>query len=75
MTSAEASLWTFDAAFDVCQARGNTRLAIDQGQIAIQVPGRAQQLAKAGEQYRIDRHGAQPWPIPRPRARPGPVAC
>ncbi|ATB65323.1 FecR domain-containing protein [Pseudomonas mosselii] len=65
VTSAEASLWTFDAAFDVCQARGNTRLAIDQGQVAIQVPGRAQQLAKAGEQYRIDHHGAQPLANPQ----------
>ncbi|MDH0302521.1 MULTISPECIES: FecR domain-containing protein [unclassified Pseudomonas] len=65
VTSAETSLLAMDAAFDVCQAHGSTRLSVDRGQVVIQQAGRKQQLANAGEQYRIDRAGAPPLANPQ----------
>ncbi|MFK0035815.1 FecR domain-containing protein [Pseudomonas monteilii] len=43
--------------FDLCQEQGRTRLTVDQGAVAIHVPGQPPISAQAGEQYLVDATG------------------
>lgn len=45
--------------FDLCQEQGRTRLTVDQGAVAIHVPGQPLVPAQAGEQFLVDAAGAR----------------
>ncbi|MGE8061088.1 FecR domain-containing protein [Pseudomonas sp. NPDC089547] len=47
------------SAFDVCQENGRTRLTVDQGTVAIHLPGQPPVPAQAGEQFMVDGAGAR----------------
>lgn len=59
VTTAQGRYETTDAAFSLCQEKGYTRLTVDQGSVAVQLPGQAPARAQAGQQWRIDGAGPQ----------------
>lgn len=59
VTTAQGRYETTNAAFNLCQENGYTRLTVDQGSVAFQLPGQVPARAQAGQQWRIDRAGFQ----------------
>lgn len=54
VSSGQCQFTALTAAFEVSQEAGYTRLGVDEGAVAIQLPGQPSLRAVAGEQYRVD---------------------
>ncbi|KIY39117.1 hypothetical protein TZ03_19650 [Pseudomonas sp. 10-1B] len=57
VSSAQARFLGTD--FDLCQEKDRTRLTVDQGTVAIHLPGQAPVPVQAGEQFMVDVAGAR----------------